>query len=49
LPDVPAHAAPRLRSINRLVRPSADETARNARARSARLRVAERLDTRLAA
>jgi 16S rRNA (cytosine1402-N4)-methyltransferase len=49
LPDVPAHAAPRLRPIGRLARPSADEIARNARARSARLRVAERLESRAAA
>jgi 16S rRNA (cytosine1402-N4)-methyltransferase len=49
LPDVPAHAAPRLRAIGRLARPSADEIARNPRARSARLRVAERLEARSAA
>jgi 16S rRNA (cytosine1402-N4)-methyltransferase len=42
LPDVPAHAAPRLTPVGRLVRPSANEIERNARARSARLRVAER-------
>lgn len=49
LPDVPAHARARLRSVGRLVRPAAAEIARNPRARSARLRVAERLDARLAA
>ena len=49
LPDVPADAQPRLRLVGRLARPSAAEIARNARARSARLRVAERLDTRIAA
>ena len=49
LPDVPAHAEPRLRPIGRLARPTAFEIARNARARSARLRVAERLATRIAA
>ncbi|HEY7671244.1 MAG TPA: 16S rRNA (cytosine(1402)-N(4))-methyltransferase RsmH [Gammaproteobacteria bacterium] len=49
LPDVPADAAPRLTPIGRLVRPQAAETARNARARSARLRVAERLELRIAA
>lgn len=43
LPDVPAAARPRLRIIAKLVRPSAQEVARNPRARSARLRVAERL------
>jgi 16S rRNA (cytosine1402-N4)-methyltransferase len=49
LPDVPAHAAPRLTPIGRLARPSTEEVARNARARSARLRVAERIETRRAA
>jgi 16S rRNA (cytosine1402-N4)-methyltransferase len=49
LPDVPPDAAPRLRLVGRLVRPGAAEVARNVRARSARLRVAERLDTRIAA
>jgi 16S rRNA (cytosine1402-N4)-methyltransferase len=49
LPEVPADAAPRVKPIGRLVRPEAAEIARNARARSARLRVAERLDTRIAA
>ena len=49
LPDVPAHAAPRLRPVGRLARPADAEIARNARARSARLRVAERLAARIAA
>src|SRR5690606_13942313 len=43
LPDVPAHARPRLKPIGRLIRPSDAEIARNPRARSARLRVAERI------
>ncbi len=43
LPDMPAQARPRLRRIGRLIRPSAAEVAINPRARSARLRVAERL------
>ncbi len=43
LPDMPQQARPRLRRIGRLIRPSAAEVATNSRARSARLRVAERL------
>jgi 16S rRNA (cytosine1402-N4)-methyltransferase len=43
LPEIPLAARARLRIVGRLVRPSAAEVARNARARSARLRVAERL------
>jgi 16S rRNA (cytosine1402-N4)-methyltransferase len=43
LPEVPAHARPRLRAVGRLVRPSAEEVARNPRSRSARMRVAVRL------
>ncbi len=43
LPSMPAEARPRLRLVGRLVRPSAAELERNPRARSARLRVAERL------
>jgi 16S rRNA (cytosine1402-N4)-methyltransferase len=45
LPAIPPHARPTLKSIGRLVRPGDDEIARNPRARSARLRVAEKLDT----
>ena len=43
LPDMPAHARPRLRRIGRAVRPTPAEIARNPRARSAVLRTAERL------
>ncbi len=43
LPDVPAHARPRLRLVGGAVMPEAAEVARNPRARSAVLRVAQRL------
>ncbi|MCY4156231.1 MAG: 16S rRNA (cytosine(1402)-N(4))-methyltransferase RsmH [Gammaproteobacteria bacterium] len=43
LPDIPNSAHPLLRTIGRLRRPSSEERARNPQARSARLRVAERL------
>jgi 16S rRNA (cytosine1402-N4)-methyltransferase len=43
LPDVPPHARPRLKRIGRAIHPSAGEVMRNPRARSAILRVAERL------
>ena len=43
LPDIPPHARPRLKLVGKLVRPTAAEVERNPRARSARLRVAERL------
>jgi 16S rRNA (cytosine1402-N4)-methyltransferase len=43
LPVIPAEARPRLKLVGRKLRPSADEIARNPRARSALLRVAERL------
>jgi 16S rRNA (cytosine1402-N4)-methyltransferase len=49
LPFVPAHAAPKLRLVGKPVKADALETARNPRARSARLRVAERLTTGIAA
>jgi 16S rRNA (cytosine1402-N4)-methyltransferase len=42
LPNVPPHARPRLKVVGKLVRPGAAELARNPRARSARLRIAER-------
>ncbi len=46
-PELPVRAAElrsRLRTIGKAVRPSADQVARNPRARSARLRIAERTD-----
>jgi 16S rRNA (cytosine1402-N4)-methyltransferase len=42
LPNIPEHARPRLVLVGKLVRPSDEEVARNPRARSARLRIAER-------
>jgi 16S rRNA (cytosine1402-N4)-methyltransferase len=45
LPEVPPHAQPKLRRIGRTVHPSEAEVARNPRARSAVMRVAERIDT----
>jgi 16S rRNA (cytosine1402-N4)-methyltransferase len=42
LPDIPPHARPRLTLVGKLVRPDTTELERNPRARSARLRVAER-------
>jgi 16S rRNA (cytosine1402-N4)-methyltransferase len=49
LPFVPAHAAPKLKLVGKPVQADALEMARNPRARSARLRVAERLPEGLAA
>jgi 16S rRNA (cytosine1402-N4)-methyltransferase len=49
LPFVPAHAAPKLKLVGRPIAADAEEIARNPRARSARLRVAERLSEGLAA
>ena len=46
LPVIPPSAQPSLRTIGRLQRPSIEECGRNPRARSARLRVAERLESR---
>jgi len=42
LPDIPPHARPRLTLVGKLVRPTEAEVERNPRARSARLRAAER-------
>jgi 16S rRNA (cytosine1402-N4)-methyltransferase len=49
LPFVPAHARPKLKLVGKVIEADEEETARNPRARSARLRVAERLDEGLAA
>jgi 16S rRNA (cytosine1402-N4)-methyltransferase len=49
LPDIPAHARPTLRLVGKSIEPEPDEVASNPRARSARLRVAERLAQGIAA
>ncbi len=49
LPHIPAHARPQLRLVGKQVSPDAAESRDNPRARSARMRVAERLDQELAA
>jgi 16S rRNA (cytosine1402-N4)-methyltransferase len=43
LPDIPEEFRPRLKLIGKVVKASEEEIAANLRARSARLRVAERL------
>jgi 16S rRNA (cytosine1402-N4)-methyltransferase len=43
LPFVPAHAQPKLKLVGKSIQADDEETARNPRARSARLRVAERV------
>jgi 16S rRNA (cytosine1402-N4)-methyltransferase len=43
LPEVPAHARPKLRRVGKAIHPSEAEIARNPRSRSAILRVAERV------
>ena len=49
LPYVPPQALPKLRLVGKSIQADADETARNPRARSARLRVAERMNYEVAA
>jgi 16S rRNA (cytosine1402-N4)-methyltransferase len=43
LPNIPPHARPKLRLVGKSIEPGPEETARNPRARSAHLRVAQRL------
>ena len=49
LPDIPAHARPKLKLVGKAVEPDAEEVDLNPRARSARLRIAERLAEGVAA
>jgi 16S rRNA (cytosine1402-N4)-methyltransferase len=49
LPDMPAHARPALRLVGKAIQADANEAFENPRARSARLRVAERLEQGVAA
>jgi 16S rRNA (cytosine1402-N4)-methyltransferase len=49
LPDMPAHARPKLKLVGKSIQPDPNEISSNPRARSARLRVAERLDQGIAA
>jgi 16S rRNA (cytosine1402-N4)-methyltransferase len=49
LPDIPAHARPKLKLVGKAIQPDENESALNPRARSARLRVAERLHLKVAA
>ena len=44
LPDIPVEARPILRLVGRLIRPTQREVESNPRARSAKLRVAEKLE-----
>jgi 16S rRNA (cytosine1402-N4)-methyltransferase len=49
LPDIPVHARPKLALVGKSIEPDANESSRNPRSRSARLRVAVRLDAGIAA
>jgi 16S rRNA (cytosine1402-N4)-methyltransferase len=49
LPDIPVHARPKLALVGKSIEPDANESSANPRARSARLRVAVRLDQGIAA
>ncbi|MDP9007726.1 MAG: 16S rRNA (cytosine(1402)-N(4))-methyltransferase RsmH [Pseudomonadota bacterium] len=49
LPDIPAHARPKLALVGKSIEPDANESSRNPRSRSARLRVAVRLEEGVAA
>jgi 16S rRNA (cytosine1402-N4)-methyltransferase len=49
LPDMPAHARPKLKLVGKAIEADDNETFENPRARSARLRIAERLDQGIAA
>jgi 16S rRNA (cytosine1402-N4)-methyltransferase len=49
LPDIPAHARPKLKLVGKAIRPDENESAHNPRAPNTRLRVAERLNSRIAA
>ena len=49
LPHIPAHAQPTLKVVGKSIEPDEHETSKNPRARSARLRVAVRLDQGIAA
>jgi 16S rRNA (cytosine1402-N4)-methyltransferase len=49
LPNIPAHARPKLALVGKSIEPDANESSRNPRSRSARLRVAVRLEEGVAA
>ena len=49
LPNIPAHARPKLALVGKSIEPDADESGRNPRSRSAHLRVAVRLEEGVAA